>query len=87
MIQRGLLDRFNVAIVAHDGFLLIVLFDGIVLDFPCLLTQLGFGKGFWGTLKLSLALRTAQEIIYSFEFNGDVGFAAIDALSANGVFE
>jgi hypothetical protein len=64
-----------------------VLFYWIVLDFPCLLTQFGLGKGFWGTLKLSLTLWTAQEIIYALELNGNVGFAAIDAFSANRVFE
>jgi hypothetical protein len=86
MIQCGLLDWFNVTIVAHNVFLSIVLFDGIVLDFPCLLTQFGLCKGFRGTLKLSLTLWTAQEIIYAFELNG-VGFTAIDAFSADRVFE
>jgi hypothetical protein len=87
MIQRRLLDRFNVAIVTRSVFLSNVLFYGIVLDFPCLLAQFGLGKGFWRTLKLRLALRTAQEIIYAFEFNGDVSLAAIDAFAAYGVFE
>ena len=86
MIQRGLLDRFSVA-SAHNGFLSIVLLYRIVLNFPCLLAQFRLGKGFRGTLKLRLALRTAQEIIYTFELNGDVGLAAMDAFAADGVFE
>jgi hypothetical protein len=87
MIQRGLLDRFNVTIFAHSGFLSIVLFYGIVLGFPCLLAQFRLGKGFWRALKLSLALWAAQKIVHTFVFDGDVGFAAIDAFAADGVFE
>jgi hypothetical protein len=87
LIQSGLVDRFNVAIIAHDGFLSIVLFYGIVLDFPCLLAHLRLGIGLWRTFKLSLALWTAQKIVHAFEFNGDVGFAAIHAPSADRVFE
>jgi len=75
------------AIFAHNIFLSIVLFYGIVLDLPCLLTQFGLGKGFWGTFKLSLALRTAQKIVHTFELDGDMGFAAIDAFSTDGIFE
>jgi hypothetical protein len=76
-----------VAVVAHDDFLSIVMLYGIVLDFPCFLAQFRLGKGLWRTFKLSLALWAAQKIVHTFVFDGDVGFAAVDAFAADGVFE
>jgi hypothetical protein len=58
-----------------------------MLDFPCLFAQFGLGKGFGRTLKLRLALWATQEVIYTFELNGDVGFAAIHTFATHGVFE
>ena len=87
MIQRGFLNRLKVAIVAHGVFLSIVLFYGIVLDFPCLLAEFRPGIKLQVVFELCLTSRATQKVVHAINLNDHVRLVAIHAFAADGVFE